>query len=194
MATRLLYAGIGSRETPALVLDEMRRMASLLAEVGYTLRSGAAAGADAAFEGGCVAVNGPAEIWLPWKNFNRHADTGLFPTEAHHELASQTHPAWKYLSRGARALHARNMGQVLGMDLATPVQFVVCWTRDGCESEATRTRETGGTGGAIALASRHGIPIFNLANPDALDRLLAQPWASAWTGTGAVPAHTHRPE
>ena len=194
MVSTSLYAGIGSRETPDLVLVEMQRLASHLAQAGYTLRSGAAEGADRAFEEGCVAAGGPCEIWLPWRNFNRHADTGLYPTEAHHELAARTQPAWRYLSRGARDLHARNMGQVLGMDLATPVQFVVCWTRDGCESEATRTRETGGTGGAIALASRHGIPIFNLANPDALDRLWAQPWASAWTFTGDLPADTYRPE
>ncbi len=37
--TALLYAGIGSRETPAPVLDYMRRAAQRLAARGYTIRS-----------------------------------------------------------------------------------------------------------------------------------------------------------
>lgn len=172
---KIYYGGIGSRRAPAHVLAEMRRIGGILAKAGLTLRSGAADGADMAFEEGCVKFNGDTEIWLPWKGFNGHADTGCYPTDAHFELASKTHPAWANLTRGPRALHARNMGQVLGRDLATPCLFILCWTPDGCESEATRKRDTGGTGGAITLASRNGIPVFNLANADALDRLMALP-------------------
>lgn len=68
---------------------------------------------------------------------------------------------------------ARNGHQVLGATLDQPVSFVLCWTPDGAESEAQRTRDTGGTGQAIALASRHGIPVFNLANRGALNRVAA---------------------
>lgn len=171
----IYYGGIGSRRAPEHILAKMRWIGRVLALAGYCLRSGAADGSDEAFEQGCDEVKGAKDIWLPWPGFNGHADTGLYPTPAHFEMASKTHPAWEHLTRGPRALHARNMGQVLGDNLATPVQFILCWTPDGCESEATRTRDTGGTGGAITLASRHGIPIFNLAKPDALDRLLALP-------------------
>ena len=167
------YAGIGSRKTPARIIKLMQSLASAFSTSGYVLRSGAADGADLAFETGCKAVNGPAEIWLPWRGFNQHADTKLYPTPAHMSAASEVHPAWSLLGQGPQKLHARNVGQVLGADCATPVSFVACWTADGCESEATRTRDTGGTGTAIVLASRRGIPVFNLANASALSRLIA---------------------
>jgi len=167
------YAGVGSRETPANILQRIRELAHRLAARGYVLRSGAAEGADTAFEEGCDAGRGAKEIWLPWRGFNGHADTKLYPTEAHAQVAATVHPAWERLSRGPAALHARNIGQVLGADVATPVSFVLCWTRDGCVSEATRTRDTGGTATAIVLADRWGIPVFNLANADAYDRFVA---------------------
>lgn len=56
--------------------------------------------------------------------------------------------------------------------MRSPVDFVLCWTPGvGAESEADRTPDTGGTGQAIALASRWNIPVFNLARPDAGERL-----------------------
>jgi hypothetical protein len=63
-----------------------------------------------------------------------------------------------------KSLMARNSHQVLGADLRSPVDFVVCWTPDSCESETTRAPITGGTGQAIALADRWGIPVVNLAH------------------------------
>lgn len=49
---------------------------------------------------------------------------------------------------------ARNSYQILGPDLRTPADFVVCWTPDGSETEDQRTPLTGRTGQAIALADR----------------------------------------
>lgn len=168
----LIYTGIGSRKTPEDVLRYMHSIARHLARHGYVLRSGAADGADSAFEAGCIGADGRAEIWLPWKGFNGHADTGLYPTKAHIERAQEVHPAWDRLGRGPRALHARNVGQILGADTATPSSFVLCWTPDGCERDAQRSRTTGGTGTAISLASFNDIPVFNLAREDAKDRMV----------------------
>lgn len=164
------YAGIGSRETPDDILAKMRSIGARLAKRGFVLRSGAADGADSAFEQGCVAAGGQNEIWLPWAGFNNHALTPYLPTEDHLFVARTVHPAWANLKQGPQKLHARNIGQVLGMDVATPVEFVVCWTRDGCETEATRQRDTGGTATAIVMADRLGIPVYNLKNADALAR------------------------
>ena len=49
----MYYAGIGSRETPGLMLGAFARIGEFLAKKGYTLRSGGADGADTAFEVGC---------------------------------------------------------------------------------------------------------------------------------------------
>lgn len=86
-------------------------------------------------------------------------------------IAKLVHPAYESLSEAMRKLMARSTYLVLGYDLRTPVDFVVCWTPDGAEREAERSVATGGTGQAIALASRLGIPVFNLYRSDALKRL-----------------------
>lgn len=166
----LYYTGVGSRKTPTSVLDDMARLAEQLAPL-LTLRTGAAEGADAAFEKGCLEAKGPADIFLPWQGYNGHPSRLYEGCSRSLNLASTLHPAWDDLSDGAKKLHARNCYQVLGKTLDTPSEFLVCWTPDGCESAKTRRKNTGGTATAIVLAERNGIPVFNLANDDARRRL-----------------------
>ena len=172
-ATPMLYAGIGSRQTPPEVLAYMRKLAERLAVNGFMLRSGAADGADSAFEDGSRAAGGAAEIWLPWKGFQGRSE-GCFAGPLHRKIASTLHPRWTALRPAVQSLHARNVGQVLGADCATPAAFVVCWTSDGCETEVERSSKTGGTGLAIHLADRQAVPVFNLARDGARDRLFAK--------------------
>lgn len=159
-----IYAGVGSRETPEPVLKLMFKIAALLAKRGYTLRSGAADGADTAFELGCNSVDGKKEIWLPWKGFNKHEDTGLYPNPGHFAKAEVALSHWAKLTQGMKRLHARNVGQVLGAHLEEPVDFVLCWTPDGATTREQCTSKTGGTGTAIKLASDNNIPVINLYN------------------------------
>lgn len=160
------YAGIGSRSTPADVLKVMFALAGALSEKGWTLRSGHAAGADQAFEYGS---NGKAEIYLPWPTFNddRVSPPSALviehPTSRALELAREYHPAWHKCSSGARQMHARNMHQVMGLNLNNPVKFVLCWTPDGLAS--------GGTGQAIRLAESQGIEVFNLHDQATVNRV-----------------------
>jgi hypothetical protein len=170
------YAGIGSRKTPRAVLELMTRFSSRLAADGWVLRSGMAAGADQAFCRGTLP-HGAFELYLPWPAFEAGARSSAHgaqqlvlsrPSPAAYELAAQFHPAWSRLTRGVRALHARNCHQVLGADLASPAQFVLCWTPDG--SLDGRGRNVGGTGHALRIAHHYGIAIFNLARPDHIGR------------------------
>jgi hypothetical protein len=154
----MIYAGIGSRETPANILEAMRYFAAEAAHLGWTLRSGGADGADSAFEFGAGTQK---EIWVPWYNYNGRRSTHVC-TRAAIELAEQFHPAWDRCSQGARKLHGRNMHILLGENFKSPVDFVLCWTKDG--------GPTGGTGQAIRAAGKHTIPVYNLFHTDALDR------------------------
>jgi hypothetical protein len=149
MQTNLLYAGIGSRETPRSVLDLMTLIAVKLESLGYTLRSGGAIGADTAFEDGVKSLK---EIFYD-----------IDATSDAIELASQFHPAWHNCRSGARKLHGRNSMILLGNNLDTPVKFVVCWTRDG--------KDTGGTGLGIRIAESMNIPIFNLYKYEHKERI-----------------------
>lgn len=163
------YAGIGSRKTPDKTLALITIVARRLEDLGYTVRSGGAQGADQAF-GNAIHAK---QIFLPWPGFNAISSDYLAPSDAAMALAAQYHPNWSLLNIAARKLHARNCHQILGPDINTPepVDFVLCWTSDGCEHDKTRTAQTGGTGQAIALASAFNVPVFNLARPNTLERL-----------------------
>lgn len=151
----MIYAGIGSRRTPPEILDLMTRIAEQMSLKGYTLRSGAAPGADSAFEAGHALGPGDMEIYLPWKGFNGNPSPLYTPHPAAFEMAASFHPAWKRCGLAARKFHARNCHQILGAALVKPVDLVICWTPSAMR--------TGGTGQALRIAEHHGIPIHDLA-------------------------------
>jgi hypothetical protein len=166
------YTGIGARKTPPEMLQELTMWGAALGK-GLTLRSGAADGADLAFEKGCDAIQGEKEIYLPWEGFN-NSDSPLhnIPIEAF-EIAGEIYGAgWKHAKTSTRNFMARNMQQVTGYGLDDPSDFILCWTPDGCTTRKERTRVTGGTGQAIAYADELGILVFNLYNENATNELL----------------------
>jgi hypothetical protein len=167
--TPVFYTGVGSRKTPADVQGYMRVLAQRLAIAGWTLRSGAAPGADYAFEYGCEEWGGAKEIYLPWRKFNGHASELYRIPDVARFIASKLHPAWLRCGGGARSMHARDVLQVTGQDPQRPElsKFVVCWTPDGAQTTDECTIDTGGTGMAIRVASLHNVPVFNLARPSA---------------------------
>ena len=150
-----IYTGVGSRSTPHDILQLMANIAVYLAEQNWVLRSGAADGADRAFEKGCDYAKGIKEIYLPWKDFNASPSKLYPPTKEAFDLASTIHPAWPKLKMGAKKLHARNTYQVLGWYLDKPSDLLICWTEEG--------KDIGGTATALKLARQHGIRIINLA-------------------------------
>jgi len=168
------YAGIGSRKTPDIVLRQMRDLGRLLGEMNYTLYSGGAEGADEEFERGCDSVFGEKKIFLPWDGFrNRYCNNSpkhqfYYPLERLSEeegrdIAVKFHPNFSALSGPASKLMTRNSFQILGEDLESPVDFVVCWTPEA--------KGGGGTGQAIRIAKNFTIPIFDLCDENAARRL-----------------------
>jgi hypothetical protein len=164
------YCGIGSRETPPDVLELMEWLAYRLAG-GWNLRSGGAGGADSAFARGHEQASASGlEIYLPWFGFNGVRGESVARHEPQREaypIAQLFHPAWELCSKGGRALHARNVHQILGEDVTVPdpVKFVVCWTR-GASGR-------GGTGQAIRIARHFHVPVFDLADPAVRARIEA---------------------
>ena len=156
------YAGIGSRETPIEIKDKIKIIVDYLNKKDYVLRSGGADGADSFFE----EYAKEKEIFLPWKNFRGNKSTLYNPTVEAFNLAEKYHPNWSKVSYWGKKLMARNSHQVLGEDLKTPVEFVICWTKDG--------KATGGTGQAIRIAEDLKIPVYNLFYEDNLDKIFKE--------------------
>lgn len=73
-------------------------------------------------------------------------------------IASEVHPAWDKCNEWARGMHSRNCHQILGYDLQSPVDAVICWTPNG--------KIQGGTATAIRIALKYNIPVFNLGVKD----------------------------
>jgi hypothetical protein len=89
------------------------------------------------------------------------------------QIASSIHPYWHAISKISKILIARNTYQVLGKHLDTPTDVIVCYTSDGCEHHNTyNPSRTGGTGVAIALASKLNIPVYNLYNTGRLEQVV----------------------
>lgn len=154
MTYRRIYAGIGSRETPQKLEPLIGSIAAALARNDYTLRSGGAEGADSLFE----KYSKKVEIFLPKKGFNNNPSRFCEPSTKAYEIAKKHHPAWDRCGEFARRAHARNSHIVLGKDLETPVDFIVCWTLDG--------EAVGGTGQALRIAAAYGITVSNLGLDD----------------------------
>ena len=154
-----VYAGIGSRKPPPAVLERIREIGAILAGKGWTLRSGAAQGADQAFEEGADREGGAKEISLPKEGFRQRTTREEGVRIASHPRglreARAHHPAWNRLSGDAQLLMIRNSYQVLG-DGERPmlVVAVIGYTPGGTGS--------GGTGQAYRLARTKGVQVVEL--------------------------------
>ena len=156
------YAGIGSRKTPVNILHLMTHVAKYMRDLNWVLRSGAAEGADTAFENGAGDLK---EIFTA---------SSQLPQQAM-DTVDKYHPAPSYLTPYVRKLMARNAMQIFGADMNTPVSFVICWTPDGANGTTIpTTRKSGGTGQAIRIAAANDIEVLNLANKDTLHRVIAR--------------------
>ena len=157
-----IYAGIGSRKTPPGVMKDMQSIGQALARQGWTLRTGNCPGADQAFQQGANSIDANlVKLFLPWPGYQssqvQPGNAVYTPGRQAYALAAQHHPAWSRCDRLARAMHARNVAIVVGVDLDDPVDFLVCWTPKG--------REVGGTAQGIRVALAYGVPVYNLALP-----------------------------
>jgi len=162
------YAGIGSRKAPQNILDFLTKIAGLLGQRGYVLRSGGARGCDTFFERGVGHFDIPPnsggldkrkEIFT-----SRDAEAWAFDLVPKYLPTDRSPYLFNSWSPYVKGLLARNMMIILGRDGNSPVDFVVCWTPPG----DYQTSAVGGTGYALRLAQDRGIPIYNLGYPEQL--------------------------
>lgn len=150
-----VYAGIGSRETPQDVLEDMTSVSSWLESQGYKLQTGYKyknkygslyeEGADKAFSSG----TSNKELFGPDMS-----------NDLARNIAKEIHPLGKGLTTAKGLdLHARNTFQVFGKNLDTPVDFVLFYAE-----ETKSIRPKGGTGQAVQMARLKGIPAINIWN------------------------------
>ena len=178
-AQPVYWTGIGSRETPASVLNDMEQYAIELARAGLVLRSGGAQGADTAFYNGYryareqLLYPCEAEIYVPWASFalSVREDWKHIYRRNHTAVtwAKAVHPVYSALKQGVQLLHERNVHQVLGKDLSTKSAFVLFYAQE------TNGVVKGGTATAVHLARLVGVPTINMYhNPNWRQEVLAK--------------------
>lgn len=177
-------SGIGSRSLNEFQLTLCRDLGIQVVASGGFLHSGAAPGADQAFmSGGGTIDEQRVFAHLPWPTYERghilyrsyHSVCPPYPAN-YEALAAECHPAWHRLSRGARALHIRNVSIVT--PFGKPVDLVLAFpnpTKPG----------GGGTGQGIRIAERLGIPVVDLnlvwQNPQAIEALKKRIFDTSWS-------------
>lgn len=165
--TNMKYATfVGSRKAPDAVIKECSKMVSEYVKRGYKVRSGNAEGFDQSLKD--VGEN-DREIYLPYKDFGPKLkgknvyipDIEFNNYDKAVALVNKLHPN-KQLKEWQMKYLARDVYQVLGKDLNTPSELVICWTEDGADNIEMLTSKTGGTAMAIRIAEYYHIPVINI--------------------------------
>lgn len=156
-----IAACIGTRDLTSAQAVLCKTLGAWLVRHGWTIRSGNATGADQAFAAGGNSVDPTAVVvCLPWWRYNVEAivDGNVIsqgPAEWDFEQASHHHPAWDRLTRGPRALMARNYQIIHGCrESKEPAGVVLAFRRPD---------HRGGTENAIGVARVAGIPVLDVS-------------------------------
>lgn len=175
---KLIYAGIGPRNTPMKVQEQMAGLGKQLEEMGFTLSSGDGIGADQAWASEVKPEN--TRIYLAESKPN--CPHGLVPDFLQDQWTFANKHFGKHRgglsltsqSAYVQYLFMRNLNILLGPDLTKPepVQFVAYWYEKDCPNGWA-----GGTGHTVSMARDKdiNIPCFNIAfekDCEALDALV----------------------
>lgn len=173
--------GVGSRKTPVTMQPPITAIVRLLASRDHGIRSGAADRADTMFEEAALQCEARLQVFTTGHRHRRPHHTPLLtlPVQVQEEaarIAQAHHRGWHGMSEWARALHTRNVLQVLGPSLTAPSKALICWAPGSVLDAKGRLRNVaGGTGQAVRIAYTYGVPAYNLAiraHVDKLARLL----------------------
>jgi len=183
------YTGIGSRETPADILELMKSIAYMLYFQGWSLRSGGAEGADTAFEYGHRLARwahkidyfaGPPyapndlEVYLPWRNFlkNRIVDKTSLLNWDFGFLSDFSNDIEEKANEIVNEIHPAPHMLTQG---ARKLHMRNCYQVLGRDLSTPSSfvvcwtkdgKDIGGTRTAIVLARKYNIPVCNLGIKD----------------------------
>ena len=171
----LRIAGIGSRNLPDNIEEKIKSIVydlAIFTNGKIKTHTGDADGSDSAFKKYAIENNLECISYIPFKGFNNSTSSLYTVCNKAKTLASFHHPYFDKMKFTTQCLMGRNVYQVMSDTFDNWVDCVICYTPDGVEkAKDVVVGKTGGTGLAISLADTLGIPVFNLANDDAIDRI-----------------------
>lgn len=161
------YAVTGNENCPMDVQETLKQQIVKLEAMGLTTRTSSAT----ELEKFANQVAKKMELILPWQDFDGKVSKLTWTNERAKIIAKMFHPTYDNMKKGIQLILAKNARLLLGDKMNSPARFLLIWTEDGIESRLHRTQKTGFAGHAIAIANGAGIPVYNLGNPTAIQRL-----------------------
>ena len=149
---------------PAQKLDELCAIVKRFSEFGYTLRIGGGNEHEVALEPHAQRL----ELYLPWKGFNQRESKFSYNSESAKKLAALFHPGFEQLNYPIQAFIARNVRMMVGSNLKSPTLALIVYSEDGATKLQDIGQKTATARTVITLANYLRIPVFNLANENAL--------------------------
>lgn len=142
---------------------------SMLKQAGYTIRVTAGKGFD---DIAMQTAGQGAEIYLPCKfNDVQYTPHSTFNGDECKEFTRRHCPNFPAIPEKQQMWYYRNTRMVLGKNCTQPAQVSIIWSDDGVESPSTYGPKSGHAGHVAVLSRAQGIPVFNLNNPNAVQRL-----------------------
>lgn len=161
------YAVAGNKEAPLEILEKFKNIIRQLEAKGYTVRTGC----DGPIEEIADQIASKKELLLPWNTFNNKESKTSWTIERAMHIAKAHHPTFDSVPKGVQKILAKNARLIMGDKMMSRAMFLVCWSEDGVEDKKLKTGKTGFVGHTISIANAAGVPIFNLGNPEAEQRL-----------------------
>jgi len=122
-------------EVPGETIILIEQLSKLLISKGFTFRFDG----NVEDKAGLTAYNASkvrAEVYLPWKGFNKEVTGKLArPTEKAYGYAAGIHRAFTKIPPTVRAIVARNVHVMLGDECNTPLNLFITYTPDGAETK-----------------------------------------------------------
>lgn len=168
-----IFLHTGEGGLPPEIEEKFIELSKVLLGKGFIYRYGGDSNNDLYgkilnIEGGLI------DTYLPWKKFNTTVTAKLSkPTEQAYKHAMHYHLGFAKMKPTVRAMLAKDVHVLVGEDCKRPVRFMICYTPDGCETkEKINYKTTGFASFPITVACAANIPVFNLKNDDAVNRLV----------------------
>lgn len=158
------YVGCGSTEAPPQILKLMCKLAVLMDQRGFTLRTSEQPGPDEAFRQGS---GGKFFTYLADQDFEGKSVWGI-PADitfggARSVLARKLNPMFVMLPDSEKRWEVVANQVMLGSSGDDLAKLLITWTPDGATKPAEFTENTGNVARYLKLADRFGIPVMNLA-------------------------------
>jgi len=175
------------------MLEKLDRISDAVNDLGFTLRLSHEQ--ENQLEKMFKTRVNKTENFLPWKNYEEVTEgVVLYPTKTAHEIScnldvkfskkingfkkkevpeSVLVEEYQLKRPGIKLFGAQKVHLLLGKDCKTPVSFILIYTECGAETvEKSDYKKTKRAQYFIDRAEEWNIPIFNIKNPDAEDRLI----------------------